>query len=95
MEFESSQQIKHRDSPLMEGLEEFTVRLEKIFADEGAVLISVEGLTPKSPPDRLILEVSKKPTMNILWAGSILLVVGGLMTVRNRWKMAPTTGGTA
>jgi len=90
MEFLSDSDIKHMDAPLWEGQDERPVRLEKIFADEGAILVSIEGLTSASPPDRLILEVSKKPTMNILWAGSIFLALGGLMTVRNRWKMSST-----
>jgi len=88
MVFASDRQIEYQDSPLLEGKTGNPVRLEKIFADEGAVLISIEGLTPYMPPDRLVLEVSKKPTMNILWAGSILLAFGGVMSVRNRWKIS-------
>ncbi|MEE9441364.1 MAG: cytochrome c biogenesis protein CcsA [candidate division Zixibacteria bacterium] len=78
--------MEYIDVPLREGLENHRVRLEQIYADQGAVRISVEGLTDKNPEDRLILEVSKKPTMNILWAGTILLVLGGLLSFGNRWE---------
>ena len=88
MEFMAENQVNYHDAPLFKNVTDSPVRLEKIFADEGAVRISIQGMTSDSPPDRLILEISKKPTMNVLWAGSILLVLGGLMTVRNRWKMS-------
>ncbi len=93
MEFVADQKIKYHDTPLLMGVNNTPVRLEKIFADEGAVLISIPGLTSAGSPDRLILEVSKKPTMNVLWGGSILLVLGGLLTVRRRWGMSAFGGG--
>lgn len=77
---------EYLDVPLMEDLENHQVRLEQIYADQGAVRISVEGLTEQSPEDRLILEVSKKPMMNILWGGTILIVLGGLLSFGNRWE---------
>jgi cytochrome c-type biogenesis protein CcmF len=95
MEFAPDQNILYHDSPLLEGRTGNPVRLEKIFADEGAVLVSIEGLTPYMPSDRLVMEVSKKPTMNILWAGSILLALGGIMSVRNRWKMSALDRGSS
>ncbi len=88
MEFGTDNQVRYHDTPLLENMTDNPVRLEKIYADDGAVRISIPGLTSKTPPDRLILEISKKPTMNVLWAGSILLVFGGLMAMRNRWKMS-------
>ncbi|MFH1701107.1 MAG: cytochrome c biogenesis protein CcsA [Candidatus Zixiibacteriota bacterium] len=84
--YQSAGAMEHIDVRLMEGLENHQVRLEQIYADQGAVRISVEGLTDKNPEDRLILEVSKKPAMNILWAGSILLVAGGLISFGRRWE---------
>jgi len=78
----------YNDTTLVAGPDSKSVRLEKILADEGAVYISVAGLTPEVPVDRLILEVSQKPTMNILWAGCIIVVAGGLLTLRKRWLMS-------
>jgi cytochrome c-type biogenesis protein CcmF len=84
--YSQSAGTEYVDVPLMEGLENHQVRLEQIYADQGSVRISVEGLTEKNPEDRLILEVSKKPMMNILWAGTIILVLGGLLSFGSRWE---------
>ncbi|MCK5125148.1 MAG: cytochrome c biogenesis protein CcsA [candidate division Zixibacteria bacterium] len=82
--------VQYLDVPLMEGVTDFDVRLEQINADNGSIVLSVKGLTPNLPKDRLILEVSKKPTMNFLWAGTILLVLGSLISLRSRWVRAIT-----
>jgi cytochrome c biogenesis factor len=92
MVFAGDQGVRHEDVPLMSGRDSLAVRLEKIYADQGAVRITVAGLMPEASPERLVLEVSKKPTMNILWAGSIILVFGGLVSLRRRYS-APVTGG--
>jgi cytochrome c-type biogenesis protein CcmF len=88
--FEQGKDFIHFDVPIMSGFDSFQVRLERIFADEGAIMLSVEGLTPKLPPDQLILKVSKKPAMNLLWGGAIVLLLGGFFSFRNRWKMSRT-----
>ena len=84
--FEPGKELGHNDVPLMSGLSK-PLRLERIFADQGAVQLSIAGLTPASAPDRLIMEISKKPTMNLLWGGTILLLVGGLLSLRRRWRV--------
>ncbi|MCP4567394.1 MAG: cytochrome c biogenesis protein CcsA [FCB group bacterium] len=77
----------HIDVPLMTGLEDNVVRLEKILADEAAISISIAGLTSGLPKDRLIMEVSQKPTMNLLWGGTFLILLGGLLSLANHWKL--------
>ncbi len=86
--FDSQNQLAHIDDTVIFEGDSLTVRLEKIYADRAAILLSVEGLTPQSPPDRLVMEVSKKPTMNLLWGGSIILTLGTLVSFRRRWKGA-------
>jgi len=86
IEYTPDRQIKHHDAPVMTGGDSLSLRLEKIFADEGAVLVSFGGLADSGPENRLVLEVSRKPTMNILWAGAILVVLGGLVSLEKRWR---------
>lgn len=85
MAFGADQQLHKDGVPLMTGLDSLPVRLEKIDADRGAILVSIPGLTPSAAPETLILEVSKKPSMNVLWGGASILVVGGLISLRRRW----------
>ena len=84
--------MHHEDATLMAGDSEHIVRLETINADDGSIMLSIKGLTPNMPPDRLIMEVSKKPTMNFLWAGTIILVLGSLLALRNRYGKLSTVG---
>jgi len=91
MAFAGEEGMRYQDVPLMSGLDSLQVRLEKILADQGAVRITVAGLTSAASPERLVLEVSKKPTMNLLWAGTIILVFGGLVSLRRRYG-SPVTG---
>lgn len=86
--FEAGKPLAYQDVPLMSGLEGRTVRLEKIMADEKAIQLTVAGLTPRTAPDQLIMEVSKKPTMSILWAGTIIMLLGGILALWRRWGMA-------
>lgn len=86
MVFGSDQTLQHEDTPLMPGLDSMVVRLDKILADQGAVQLSIPGLQPEGSPEQLILEVSKKPGMNVLWGGSIILVLGGLVSLLRRWS---------
>ncbi|MEZ5358550.1 MAG: cytochrome c biogenesis protein CcsA [Candidatus Zixiibacteriota bacterium] len=78
--------MHHEDASLMAGDADHQVRLETINADDGSIKLTVSGLTADLPQDRLIMEVSKKPTMNFLWAGTILLVLGCLVVLKHRWN---------
>jgi len=86
MIFESDQTLQYEAVPLMPGRDSVMVRLDKIQADRGTVLLSFEGLQAQGQPEQLILEVSKKPGMNVLWGGAIILVLGGLVSLFRRWK---------
>ena len=52
----------------------YQVGLDRIFADRGVVSISIPGLIEACPPDKLILDVSKKPGINFLWIGTIIVL---------------------
>ena len=56
----------------------YKIHLESIDANEGKILLAVEGSGPSedAPKDILSIEVSEKPFISILWFGSIVLLLG-------------------
>jgi len=92
MVFGDNQTMQYEEVPLMPGRDSITVRLDKIQADRGAVLLTFQGLEPQGTPEQLILEVSEKPGMNVLWGGAIILVLGGLVSLGRRWQ-SPISAG--
>jgi hypothetical protein len=62
-------------TPLFSGQNQ-SVILTRIFAGEGAVALTIPGLAEAGPPDRLILDVSMKPGINLLWFGTIIIFIG-------------------
>jgi len=57
------------------------VFLEQIWADSGQILIRVA-----SAEEVLILEVSRKPLINFVWLGVILISVGMLLATKRRFS---------
>ncbi len=67
----------------------YEVSIDRILADEKAVVIEIPELLPKSPPDRLIMDISKKPMINLVWAGTTLILLGSVIVfIRRRGEMA-------
>jgi cytochrome c-type biogenesis protein CcmF len=67
---------------------EYTVTLDKILADQGEVVLDIPGLLDDMPEDRLIMDVSKKPLINLVWVGTTLVLIGGLIAfVRRRSEL--------
>jgi cytochrome c-type biogenesis protein CcmF len=65
------------------------VYLEGVQADQGGVALRVVGQsanTEEVPQPGFAIEVSVKPFINLLWGGSILVVLGGLVSLKSRWK---------
>jgi cytochrome c biogenesis factor len=48
--------------------------------------LTIPGLIEAGPPDQLILDVSFKPGINLLWLGVILACLGLILSVQRRWK---------
>ena len=65
---------------------EYEVRVERVLAGEGAVILAIPGLIEPGAPDQLILDVSRKPGINLLWLGVILACLGLVFSVQRRWK---------
>ncbi len=67
---------------------DYTVEIDKILADQGAVAISIPGLTGKEGGDLLVLDITKKPIINLVWAGAILIMVGSVIVfIRRRGEI--------
>jgi cytochrome c-type biogenesis protein CcmF len=65
----------------------YRVMLEKIDADNGLISLSIPGLIEAGPPDRLIMDISYKPGINLLWVGTLIVFLGlGLSTYRRLKK---------
>ncbi|MBD3223129.1 MAG: hypothetical protein GF313_00255 [Caldithrix sp.] len=65
------------------------IRLENLNADEKQILLHIDGLKEDTQqaaatPDRLLVEVSCKPFMNVLWFGTILLTLGTIIAYLRR-----------
>jgi len=48
------------------GSQTYDIHIEQVFAGEGAVALSIPGLVENSAPDRVILDISRKPAINLL-----------------------------
>ncbi|UCD94864.1 MAG: cytochrome c biogenesis protein CcsA, partial [Candidatus Zixiibacteriota bacterium] len=63
----------------------YQIKLERVYADDGVVALSIPGLIEPGPVDRLILDISKKPGINLLWIGSIAVFIGLAMSILRRF----------
>ena len=66
-----------------------TITLTGVNADSKAIQIMISGLpghdhTANAAPEQLVVEISEKPFMNILWAGSIILLIGVYFSLHRR-----------
>ncbi len=89
--FNPGQSFDYIDVPIAPPDDSSMVRLEGIYADDGAVMISVAGAT-EGNTQQLVLEISQKPTMNILWSGTIILALGFVISLQHRWRQARQNG---
>ncbi len=65
------------------------VYLEGVQADNGTASFRIVGQsanTTEIPQPGFAIEVSVKPFINFFWGGSILVIVGGIFSLRNRWE---------
>ncbi|UCE23848.1 MAG: cytochrome c biogenesis protein CcsA [Candidatus Zixiibacteriota bacterium] len=67
---------------------QYTVSINRIIADQGAVSLIIPGLAESGPPDRLILAITRKPVINLVWIGTTLILLGTLIVfIRRRLEM--------
>ncbi|MCL4515271.1 MAG: cytochrome c biogenesis protein CcsA [Firmicutes bacterium] len=65
------------------------VEIDRISASEGIVGLALKGIAPDGrevppPVDRMVIEVSVKPLINVLWLGTLLVLIGGAVAWRRR-----------
>jgi cytochrome c-type biogenesis protein CcmF len=66
----------------------YSIRLVKILADQGAVLLAIPGLTDAGAGESLVMDVSRKPLINLVWVGAFLIVLGSIVVfIRRRDEM--------
>ncbi|MFH2048859.1 MAG: cytochrome c biogenesis protein CcsA [bacterium] len=58
----------------------------QVLADQKAVVLDIPGLSGNQNPEKLILDVSKKPIINFVWFGTTLLVIGLVIVFFKRRK---------
>jgi cytochrome c-type biogenesis protein CcmF len=78
-------------SQLVEINKNIKVKLTSIDADSKVIQLEFEGLNENTEmqhnhKDQLLVEVSEKPFMNILWFGTIILTLGTILAIYNRIK---------
>jgi cytochrome c-type biogenesis protein CcmF len=65
------------------------VKINQIDADQKIIELVFEGIAEEppataAPADQLLVDVSKKPFMNLLWLGTILIIVGTMISIKRR-----------
>jgi len=67
---------------------DYKIRLEKLDANSGSVVLSVFSSTTDktAPQDILAIEVSEKPLISILWLGTIIMILGLTLAFVDRIK---------
>ncbi|HDS00723.1 MAG TPA: hypothetical protein ENO22_09855 [candidate division Zixibacteria bacterium] len=61
---------------------DYKIYVDRIFADEGKIMIDVVGVGD------LVLEVTRKPFINLVWFGAVIIVVGTFLAYLKRRKLA-------
>jgi cytochrome c-type biogenesis protein CcmF len=64
--------------------DQYQVSIAKILADEKAVVLSIPGLIDAGETETLILDVTKKPVINLVWIGTTFILLGSLVTFLRR-----------
>ncbi len=68
----------------------YFVELVQILADQKAVVLNIPGLTDVASPETLVLDISKKPLINLVWGGAILTLLGTVITFLRRREESAT-----
>jgi cytochrome c-type biogenesis protein CcmF len=76
--------IQSEAAALELGGQTYQVSIRQIMADQGAVALDIPGLVSNSKPSKLILDVTKKPLIILVWIGTTLLLLGSLITIYRR-----------
>jgi len=81
---ESTADILPESVALDLGGQTYQVSISQVMADQGAVALDIPGLASDSKPPKLILDITKKPLIILVWIGTTLILLGSLITVYRR-----------
>jgi len=81
-------QVQLEDVPAEFMLDEqpVAVSIQRIHADQGAVLLSIPQLFASQEVERLILDISKKPLIMLVWFGTTFILLGSLIVMIRRMR---------
>ncbi len=67
----------------------YMVSIKQIRADDGSVVLDIPGLLDSNAkPGRLLLDISKKPIINLVWVGTTLLLLGtAIVFLKRRYEL--------
>jgi cytochrome c-type biogenesis protein CcmF len=69
--------------------DQYVVSITGIDPKSGSIEIMIPGLTDNMPQDRLILDISKKPIINLVWLGTLFIIFGGIVVyIRRRDELS-------
>ncbi len=64
----------------------YFMSIKQIMADQGAVMVDIPGLLDEAGKETLLMDVSRKPLINLVWLGTTLIMLGGLVVFYRRRK---------
>jgi len=68
------------------GEQHYEMSILQILTDQGMVVLDIPGLMPEAEPEKLILGISKKPLISLVWIGTTLILLGSLVAMIRRWS---------
>jgi len=68
---------------------EHSINVIQILADQGMVVVSIPGLTGLALQETLVLEVSRKPLIALVWFGAVVILAGSLISLIRRHGELP------
>ena len=80
----STSSVQSEAAALDLGGQTYQVSIVQIMADQGAVALDIPGLASDSKPPKLILDITKKPLIILVWIGTTLILLGSLITIYRR-----------
>jgi len=81
--------VESRPDRFVAGGREYSISILQILADQGMVVVSIPGLTGVGSEETLVLEVSKKPLIALVWLGAVLILIGSLFSMVRRHGELP------
>lgn len=76
--------LTHEPAEFSLGGQKYQADILQVMADQGVVVLDIPGLLPQLKPARLILDISKKPMISLVWIGTTLILLGSLASVYRR-----------